>query len=65
LPTSHTATESFKGENWTRSESTESDDIAKFVAGRLPSLFSSEQRLGDHRVQDKGEVEVLLHEVVH
>jgi hypothetical protein len=65
LPTSHTATDSFKGEKWTGLESTESDDIGEFVAGRLPSLRSAEQRLGDNRVEDNGEVEVLLHEVLH
>jgi len=45
------------------SESTEFDDIGEFVAGRLPSLCSSEQRLGDHKVQYIGEVEMVLHEV--
>jgi hypothetical protein len=63
MATSHTATESFKREKWAGSKSTEFDDIGKFVAGRLPSPCSSEQRLGDHRVQHIGEVEVLLHEL--
>jgi len=44
-------------------ESTESDDIGEFVARRLPSLCSAEQRLGGHKVQENGWVEVLLHEV--
>jgi hypothetical protein len=63
LPTSRTATDSFKLEAWDGSESTENDDVWEFVAGRLPSLCIAEQRLGDQKVQDNGEVEVLLHEV--
>jgi len=60
---SHTATDSFRGGKCTVSEGTESDDIGGFVAGRLPSLCSAEQRLGDHEFQDNDEVELLLHEV--
>jgi hypothetical protein len=63
MATSHTATDSFKRENRARSESTASDNIGELVAGRLPSLSNTEQRLGDHEVQDNGWVEVLLHEV--
>jgi len=58
MATSHTATDSFRREKWAGSESTESDYIWEFVAGRLPSLCSAEQRLGEHRVQDNDEVEV-------
>jgi hypothetical protein len=65
MATSHTATDSFIREKWVWSESIEIDDIGEFVAGRLPSLCRSEQRLGEHRVQDNGEMEVLLHEVLH
>ena len=63
MTTSHTATESFRREKWAGTESTESYDIWEFVAGRLSSLCSFEQRLGDHKIQDIGEVEMLLHEV--
>jgi hypothetical protein len=63
MTTSHTATERFRREKWAGTESTESDDIWKFVAGRLTSLCRFEQRHGDHKVQDFGEVEMLLHEV--
>ena len=58
MATSHTATDSFKREKCAGSESTGSDDIGKFVACRLPSLCSFEQRLGDHRFEDNGEVKV-------
>jgi hypothetical protein len=63
MATSRTATDSFKRENWARLESNEVYDTGEFVAVRLPSLYSAEQRLGDHKAQDNGEVEVLLHEL--
>jgi hypothetical protein len=63
MATSHTATDSFKRWDWTRSESSEIYDTGEFVAGRLPSLCSAEQRHGGHNFQDNGEVEVLLHEL--
>jgi len=53
-----TATDSFKKGKWAQSEKTESDDIGEFVAGRLPSLCSAEQRLGDDRDQYNDEVNV-------
>jgi hypothetical protein len=58
MAASHTATDRLKREKWTKS-----DDIGDFVAGPLPSICSAEQRLGDHKIQDNGEVKVLLHEV--
>jgi len=58
MATSLTATDSFKREKWAQSESTESDDIGEFVGGPLPSVCSSEQRLGNHQFQDNGDVEV-------
>ena len=63
MATSNNAKYRFKRENWARLERTESHDIGEIVSGQLPSLCSAEQRLGDHKVQDNGEVEVLLHEV--
>jgi len=62
VATSHTATDSFKGQKCAGSESTECGNIGGFVAGRLPFLCSAEQRLGDQKLQDKDEVE-LLHKV--
>jgi len=58
MATSHTATDSFKKGNWAQSENIEIDDIGEFVAGRLPSLCSAEQRLGVDRDQDNDEVNV-------
>jgi hypothetical protein len=52
---------SFRREKCARPNSTECDVIGEFVAGRLLSLCSAEQRLGDHKFQDNGEVEVLQH----
>jgi hypothetical protein len=63
MATSHTTTDSFKRVNWVGSESSASDDIGEFVAGRSQSVCSAEQRLGDHKFQDNDEVEVLLHEL--
>jgi len=54
MANSHSTTDSFKIENLVRSETTESDDIGEFVSGRLPSPYSSEKRLGDHKFQDNG-----------
>jgi hypothetical protein len=63
MANSHTATESFKREKWAGTEGTESDYIGEFFAGRLPYLCSSEQRLGDHIIQDNAEVEMPLHDM--
>jgi hypothetical protein len=48
----------FLKEKWARTESTKNDDNGYFFFGPLPSLCSTEQRLGDHKVQDNGEVEM-------
>jgi hypothetical protein len=58
MATLHTATDSLRNLKLAGTESIANNDIGVFVARRIPSLCSAEQRLGDYRVHDNEEVDL-------